>query len=421
MSYLRLMGANDFDVVVAGAGLAGATLAVALARGGLRVALVDPQPFEAQTAAAFDGRASAISYAPFRIWRTLGVAERLAEAQPINGMVVTEGAPSSAAPRLPSPAWIGFELSDLDGVDAGEPLGWMIENRHARAALAEAVAEAGVTVIAPATVESVEPDAAGATVRLAGGAPLRAALVAAADGRDSALRRAAGIDVTGWDYEQSALVATVSHERPHEGVARQVFLPSGPLAVLPLTGNRSSLVWTEAPERAKALASVAPEAFASLLLRRIGGALGAVTLEGPRWTHALRLQLAEQHVGERLALVGDAACSVHPLAGQGLNLGLKDAAALAETLVDAARLGEDIGLAAVLHRYARRRRFDAATLAAATDGLRRIYAERNPSVRAVRGAGVALANGFGPARRFFAREAGGAAGAAPRLLRGLPL
>lgn len=408
----------DVDVVVAGAGLAGATLALALAQGGLWVAAVDAQEPDAPT---HDGRASAISYAPFRVWRALGVADRLAAAQPIVGIVVSESQAPGAAPRAPSPAWIGFDAAELTGDDAGEPLGWMVENRHARAALAAALSEARVETITPDTVERVEPGAAGVQVRLASGRTLKATVVAAADGRGSRLREAAGIGVAGWPYPQAALVATIAHALPHGGIARQVFLPSGPIALLPLTGDRSSLVWTETTERASALARLPAAAFESLLKRRVGESLGALSLDGRRWTHPLAVQVAEAHTAERLALVGDAACSIHPLAGQGLNLGLKDAAALAQVVVDAARLGEDIGSAAVLDRYARLRRFDAAALAAGTDVLSRVYAEPDRLVGAARGLGVGLANRWGPARRLFMREAGGATGAPPRLLRGASL
>jgi 2-octaprenyl-6-methoxyphenol hydroxylase len=408
------MSVQDVDVVVAGAGLAGATLAVALAQAGLRVAAVDAQ---APGEGGGDGRASAISFAPFRVWRALGIAGRLSAVQPIAGIVVTDGRAGSPAPRLPSPAWIGFDAGDLGTADAGEPLGFMVENRDARAALGTALAEAGVTLIAPDRVETATPGPASIAVRLGSGRTLRAALVAAADGRDSRLRLAAGVGVTGWPYEQAALVATVAHDTPHEGIARQIFLPSGPLAVLPLPGNRSSLVWTETPERAATLKRLPAAAFEALLLRRLGAGLGAVRLEGERWTHPLAVQLAERHTADRLALVGDAACSIHPLAGQGLNLGIKDAAALAEVVADAFRIGEDVGAPAVLDRYARRRRFDAAALAAGTDALRRLYAESDPVIAGARSVGIAIANRVGPLRRLFAREAGGATGDPPRLVR----
>ncbi len=399
------------DVIVVGAGLAGATLALALAQGGLEVALVDR---EVPGAAIVDGRASFVAYAPWRMWRTLGVAERIAQSQAISGIVVGEGA-TGAAPRLPAPAWIGFAP---EAVEAGEPLGWMVENAHARAALAAALADSTVQLIAPEGVEGFTAGPDGATVQLASGGQRRAAVLVGADGARSGVRRAAGIGVTGRDYRQTGLVATVAHTRPHGGVARQVFLPSGPLAALPLTGDRSSLVWSETLDRAAALKTMPAEAFCALLARRFGDELGAFTLITERWTHPLSLQVAERRTAGRVALVGDAAIAIHPLAGQGLNLGLKDAAALAETLVDAARLGEDLGSAAVLDRYARLRGFDAAAFAVGTDALKAIYAA---PLGPFRGAGVALANGSGVVRRLLTREAGGAAGEPPRLLRGAAL
>lgn len=410
---MRGMPVERFDVVVAGGGLAGTTAALALAAEGLEVALVDAQPPEAR---APDGRASAVAFAPYRVWRALGVAERLEAVQSIAGMAVTEGEAAGAAPRVASPAWIGFDAGELAGSDAGEPLGWMVENRHAQAALAATLAHSTVRVRAPARVAAVEPDVGGCAVRLDDGTVLRAALAVAADGRDSPLRRRAGIDVVGWDYRRSAVVATVAHTEAHEGVARQVFLPAGPLAVLPLPGRRSSLVWTETPERAEALTRLPAEAFEALLLRRVGEALGPFRLESPRWNHPLRLQLAERRTAPRLALIGDAAASLHPLAGQGLNLGLKDAAALAEVLGEALRLGEDVGSAPVLDRYARRRGFDSAATALGTDALGRVYGERGAGWSALRAAGVTAAGRIGPLRRFFMREAGGATGSPPRSL-----
>jgi 2-octaprenyl-6-methoxyphenol hydroxylase len=409
------MGAQQADVVVAGGGLAGATAALALAAEGLDVVLVDAAS-PAATGAAPDGRASAISYAPFRLWRSLGIADRLEAMQPIAGIVVTEGAAASPAPALPSPAWIGFDADELQDGDAGEPLGWMVENAHAQAAVAATLAASSVQVVAPAAVESVNPGAAASVVHLRDGEAIRAPLVVAADGRDSALRTQAGIDALGWNYGQTAVVATVSHPEPHDGIARQVFLPSGPLAILPLTGNRSSLVWTETPDRTEALVRVPSEAFESLLLRRAGDSLGPMRLESRRWTHPLKLQVAERRTAERLALLGDAACSIHPLAGQGLNLGLKDAAALADVIGEAFRIGEDIGTVAVLDRYARLRRFDAAGAALSTDLLGRAYAERDPVFSLARSAGVAAVSRIGPLRRFLMRESGGATGAPPSKL-----
>jgi 2-octaprenyl-6-methoxyphenol hydroxylase len=232
------------------------------------------------------------------------------------------------------------------------------------------------------------------------------------------VREAAGIGVVGWSYGQTGVVATVRHARPHGGVAHEYFLPGGPFAILPLTDNRASLVWTEPDRRAQALGGASDAAFAAHLRRRFGDFLGDVSVEGPRFAYPLELQLAERWAAPRIALLGDSAHGIHPIAGQGLNLGLKDAAALAETVVEAARLGEDTGSLAVLERYARWRRFDTVALAAATDAFTRLFSNDNPLLRAARGIGMGVVNRIGPARRFFMAEAGGAVGDLPRLLRG---
>lgn len=413
---------TEFDVIVAGGGMTGATLALGLAQGGMNVAVVEAMPLEARVAPEFDGRASAVAYANFRQWRALGVGQALEpDAQAIRSIVVTDGPSPGAASRAPHPGFLRFEADEIEGRGADEPLGWMVENRHLRAALAAALETAGVTVFAPAAVAGVEPGPRVAAVRLADGRDLTAPLVVGAEGRASAVRQTAGIGVMGWTYRQSGLVATVALERPHDGTAWQHFMPSGPLAVLPLTGDRASLVWTEEPMRARALAEGSPDAFEAHLARRFGEALGRPRLAGPRFVHPLSLALAHSMTAPRVALAGDAAHAVHPLAGQGLNMGLKDAAALAETVVEAARLGEDWGSAAVLDRYARWRRFDSVTLAAATDAFARFFSHGDPVSRAVRGLGLSLVNRTGPARRFFMREAGGDTGDLPRLLRGEPL
>ena len=411
--------ADEFDVVVAGAGMTGATLALGLAQAGLSVAIVDPQPLSARLAPEFDGRASAIAYANFRQWRALGLAEALEPvAQPIRSILITDGPAPGAASAAPAGAFLRFEADEIADRDEGEPLGWMVENRHIRAALAQALTDAGVIACTPAAVAGVAVGPARAEVALSDGRTLSAPLVVGAEGRTSAVRDAAGIGVMGWDYPQSGVVATVALDAPHEGVAHQYFMPGGPLAVLPLTGDRASLVWTERRDRARALGEASEAAFEAHLARRFGSALGRPRLLGPRFVHPLSLAYAHSMTGPRTALAGDAAHAVHPLAGQGLNMGLKDAAALAEGVADAVRLGEDWGSAAVLDRYARWRRFDSVALAAATDAFTRLFSNGDPSARTVRGAGLALVNRLPAARRFFIREAGGATGDLPRLRRG---
>lgn len=407
------------DVVVAGAGMAGVTFALALASGSLRPVLVDPVVFDDQIAPDFDGRASAIAFSSFRQWGVVGAGGWLEpHAQRIEQILVTDGRAPGAAAGGVSPFFLRFDSAEIADRVAGEPLGYMLENRHIRAGLAKAVAAAGIEVLAPARVEAVETAGPAARVRLADGRVLAAPLVVGAEGRGSTVRRDAGINTIGWGYGQAGVVATVKLERGHRGVAHEYFLPGGPFAILPLTEDRASLVWTEKSAQGEALRRARPEVFEAHLRRRFGPFLGKVEVLGPRFVYPLSLLLAERLSAHRVALLGDAAHGIHPIAGQGLNLGLKDAAALAEVLVDAARLGEDIGSEAVLERYARWRRFDNVMLAAATDVFTRLFSNDDRLLRLARGLGMAAVNRIGPARRFFMQEAGGAVGDLPRLLRG---
>ena len=416
------MRKHDADVIIAGAGMAGTTLALALASGGVKPLLVDPQPFDAQLAPTFDGRSSAIAYSSFRQWRAIGAGEALApHAQRIEQILVTDGKAPGAASGKPSPFFLRFDSGEIADRSEGEPLGYLIENRQIRAALSKTALDKGLEVIAPAGAAGLEVDASGARVTLTDGRVLSAPLAVSAEGRNSALRKAAGIGDIGWGYGQSGVVATVRMQHPHEGVAHEYFLPSGPFAILPLTENRASLVWTESTARGEALRHASPEAFHAHLLRRFGDFLGEVEMAGPVFVYPLSLSLAERLTAPRLALIGDAAHGVHPIAGQGLNLGLKDAAALAEVVVEAIRNGEDIGAEATLERYARWRRFDNVTTALAFDGFVRLFSNDNPLLRAARGIGMAAVNRIAPARRFFMHEAGGGVGDLPKLLRGSPL
>jgi 2-octaprenyl-6-methoxyphenol hydroxylase len=411
--------ALDADVIIAGAGLTGATLGLALASAGLKPILVDPQPFDAQVAPTFDGRASAIAFSSFRQWRALGLGPSLEpHAQRIEQILVTDGRGAGAASSGPGSAFLRFDAAEIGGGSEGEPLGYMLENRRSRAGLAEAVTRAGLTVLAPASVAGVSIGPALTEVTLADGRVLRAPLVVGAEGRGSVVREASGIEVIGWSYGQSGVVATVHLEHDHRGAAHEYFLPGGPFAILPLTEQRASLVWTEPTRRGEALRGASDEVFHAHLRRRFGDFVGRVEAKGPRFVYPLSLQLAADLIAPRLALLGDAAHAIHPLAGQGLNLGLKDAAALAQVLAEAMRLGEDIGSPSVLERYARWRRLDNVAVSLACDGFNRLFSNDNPFLRAGRGAGMALVNRLGPARRFFMQEAGGALGDLPRLLRG---
>jgi 2-octaprenyl-6-methoxyphenol hydroxylase len=412
----------DAEVIIVGAGMAGATLALALASGGIDCLLIDPQPFEVQLAPTFDGRASAVAFSAFRQWRVLGAGAFIEpHAQRIEQILVTDGRAPGPAARAPGGAWLRFDSAEIADRHAGEPLGYLVENRRIRAGLARAVEAAAIRVLSPARVALAESLPAAARVTLEDGRALTAALVVGVDGRASKIRSDMGIGVIGWGYGHVGVVATVALEHDHQGVAYEHFLPTGPFAILPLTERRASLVWTESADKGAALKAARPEVFEAHLQRRFGPFLGGVTLSGPRFTYPLGLQLADRMTAPRVALLGDAAHAVHPIAGQGLNMGLKDVAALSQVLVEAARLGEDLGSEAVLDRYARWRRVDNLGVALATDVFTRLFSNDNPLARRVRDTGMALVNRIGPARRYFMAEAGGAAGDLPSLLRGAPI
>jgi 2-octaprenyl-6-methoxyphenol hydroxylase len=339
--------------------------------------------------------------------------------QPIEKILVTDGRPLGDARGGPSLLHLFFDWSELTGEGAEiEPLGYMVENRHLRAALDEAMRARGILRIAPMQVVGLAHDAQHATLELADGCAVRADLIVGADGRRSVIRRLLGIRTVGWSYEVTAIVATVAHERPHDAVAHEFFLPNGPFAILPLKGNRANIVWAEPTPVAQAILSLSAEDFLAELKLRFGDFLGDVGLEGPRFSYPLSLQLAERMTGARVALAGDSAHGIHPIAGQGLNMGLKDVAALAQCAAEAASLGLDCGDVSALDRYQRWRRFDNVTMAYATDLFDRLFSNDRPALRMVRDLGLAAVNAFGPARRFFMRSAGGAAGDLPKLLKG---
>lgn len=401
----------DSDILIVGGGLSGLPLALACAQGGLSVTVVDALDPATATDAAFDGRVSAIAFASCRMLAQLGVTQHLeGQMQPINDIMVSDGRVREGA----SPFFLHFDHKEI----GDEPLGHLIENRHMRIALQKAVADQKlIRLIAPQGVKRVDYGAQ-AVATLGNGETVSARLCFAADGRGSPTREAAGIKTVGWDYGQTGIVCTVEHEVPHEGVAQEYFLPGGPFAILPMVGNRSSLVWTEKTADAKAILALSDEAFADEMRARFGDYLGACAPVGPRWSYPLTLQLARDYVRPRLALIGDAAHGIHPIAGQGLNLGLRDVAAAAEVVVDAARLGLDIGSLDVLERYQRWRRFDNVALSLLMDGLNRLFSNDIGPVRLARDLGLGIVQQIGPARRFFMRHAGGVVGDLPRLLRG---
>ncbi|MFT3974366.1 MAG: FAD-dependent monooxygenase [Amaricoccus sp.] len=404
--------ARDTDVLIVGGGLNGPLLALALAQGGIASVVIDARPREERAAADFDGRAYALSLASRRMLAALGLWRAVAaQAQAIERIAISDGRPGEGA----SPLALHFDGQEIDE----GPMGHVLEDRHLRAALFDAMdAEPLVVHRAGQAVVGQETGPGGATVILADGARLTGALLAGCDGRDSAVARRAGIRRRGWDYGQTSLVAAVAHDRPHGGVAHQFFMPAGPLAILPLPGDRSSIVWTERTERAAAISALDPAGYLAELRPRFGDFLGALRLEGGRWSYPLGLSLAERWTAPRLALVGDAAHGLHPLAGQGLNLGLRDVAALAEVLAAARRRGQDLGAEDVLDAYARWRRADTLMMAAATDGLNRLFSNDNPLLRLGRDLGLGLVNRLPALRRRLIGEAAGVTGDLPRLLRG---
>ncbi len=398
------------DVVVAGGGHVGLALALALrqATPSLSVTLVDATPPEA---APHDGRASAIAAAGRRMLQRLGVWDEIAEtAQPITDMVVTDSRTRDVA----RPVFLTFD----GATDDGEPFAHMVENSAMVRALARAAKAAGVEIVAPESVVDFATEPTAVAVRLAGGGTARARLLVAADGVRSRLRDIAGIRTVAWDYGQSGIVVTVAHERPHHGRAEEHFLPAGPFAILPLTGNRASLVWTEKNADANRLVAADAATFQAELERRFGRRLGPLTVQSRPRAFPLGLTLARAFVRPRFALAGDAAHGIHPIAGQGLNLGFRDVAALAETIVDAHRLGLDVGSLAVLERYERWRRFDTFEMGVVTDGLNRLFSNDNPVLRFVRDVGLGLVDRMPTLKRMFIREAAGDGGELPRLLRG---
>ena len=400
----------DVQVIVGGGGMVGLTLAAALGSAGVTVAAIDRRPAASMRAPAFDGRVSAIARGSRTVLETVGIWDGLAAgAEPIREIRVSDG---------PSLLHLHYDSAAV-GADA---LGYIVENRHIRAALLERIAGLdSVTLLDGRAIEGHARDPIEARVALDDGRTLAAALLVATDGRDSPLRRAAGLGAVEWRYGQTGIVCTVAHERPHRGIAQERFLPAGPFAILPMTGDRSSIVWTEEAGIAARILSLPPDGFRDELAWRFTDYLGALEIEGPVFSYPLALTLAERYTASRLAVAGDAAHAIHPIAGQGFNLGIRDAAALAETIVDAARLGLDIGTVTALARYARWRRADNLLMLAATDGLNRLFSNDVAPLALARRLGLAAVDRMPPLKRLFMRHAMGELGEKPRLARGVPL
>jgi 2-octaprenyl-6-methoxyphenol hydroxylase len=386
-----------------------------LARHGISVAVIDREDPVRATGASFDGRVSAIALASQRMLAAIGLWRHVSEAQPMWDIRVSDG---------DSLLFLHYDHRDL----GSNPFGYLVENRVTRLAQQAAIADnPKLELIAPMTARHInygEPGSgAPAQLELGNGRLIRARLVIGADGRQSAIRKDAGIRTIDWSYAQTGIVCTVQHALPHEGVAQERFLPAGPFAILPMTddaqGNhRSSLVWTEPTDRAAAIMALDEADFAAEMRQRFGTGYGACDVTGPRWSYPLSFMLATRYTGHRMALIGDAAHGIHPIAGQGLNLGLRDIAALTEAVVEAHRLGLDIGRIDVLERYERWRGVDNVVLGAVTDGLTRLFSNDIAPLRIARDLGLGVVNRIGPLKKLFMRHAMGDVGQLPRLLKG---
>ncbi len=397
-------------------------MAIALASRNFRVALIDPAP---HGGGGGDGRTTALAYASVRLFRRLSLWDELAPgASPIHDILVTDGRPRDRFRRgdvsddgLHFPSQL---LPDDRTRPGGEPLGHIVENRAMNDLLeARAAASDQIERFYGTGVVTADRDLGGVTLTLSDGARLRASLLIACDGKNSALRDRFGFKTLTWGYWQDAIICNIAHSEPHRGVAHEVFYPSGPFAILPMTENRSSIVWTEKRSRARAFFEMSDTGFLAALHDRIGDMLGELTLASDRARYPLTFGLARSPVQARVALAGDAAHWIHPIAGQGFNLGIKDIAALADVLEEAGQAGLDIGDGAVLDRYAQWRRFDVVTLALGTDGMNRFFSNNNGALRALRRTGLRITNAIDPARVFFMRHAGADVGTLPTLMQPL--
>ena len=397
----------DADAIIVGGGLAGPLAALALADAGLSSVVLDAAPRPER--GPFDGRAYAVALGSVRMLDALGVWDRVDDPEPIRAIRASDGRPGEGASAL----HLRFDAADI-----GEPwMGQMVEDRHLRHALLAACdAHDRVTLRFDAAVTGQSVESTRAVVTLEGDA-LSAPLLIGCDGRASGVAERAGLKRTTKEYGQTALTCAVRHARPHEGTAHQLFLPAGPLAILPLTDDRASLVWTEDAATAAGMAALDDAAFLDVLRPRFGSFLGDIALTGARGTYPLTRTYARDLVAERVALAGDAAHGIHPIAGQGLNLGFKDVAALAHVLSEARRRGEDPGSAPVLARYARWRRFDAAQMGVATDAVNALFSNDDPLLRGLRRLGMGAVDRMDGLKRAFVREAAGVSGDLPALMR----
>lgn len=395
------------EILIVGGGPVGGLTACALAQAGMSVLVVEAADPAELARPGTDGRSIAVALSAKRVFDGAGVWPLLAdEAGPILQIRVTDGA---------SPLFLHY---DHDAI-GDQPFGWIVENTIIRRAIHQRLGQLPTArVLAPARVSGLSRDRDGVTATLTDGRTIRAGLVVGADGRGSTVRQLAGIGIQRFGYGQSGIVTTVRHEKPHQGIAHERFLPSGPFAILPMTGNRSSIVWTERLHLADAIVNQSDESFLAELSTRFGDFLGPVSLAGPRFHYPLTLQLADRAIAERLVLIGDAAHGMHPVAGQGMNMGIRDVAALAEVVIDARRLGLDIGAADVLNRYQRWRRFDNMLMLGLTDVLVRLFSNDVAPLKLARDLGLAAVQAMPGAKRFFMKHAMGVVGDLPRMMRG---
>jgi len=401
----------DADILIVGGGLNGSCLALALAQAGVSSVVLDALPTPKRKADAFDGRAYSLALASKNLLAAIDIWPEVEDnAQPILEVKASDGRAGEGA----APYFLHFDHAELeDG-----PMGYLLEDRFLRRALLAAIeAEPLITHRANVTVTAQDTSAA-AQVTLSDGTNLTARLLIGADGRQSGVAERAGIKRSGWDYGQTALVCAIEHERPHNAIAHQFFMPNGPLAILPLPENRSSIVWSETSENAAQIAALDDAAYLEALRPAFGDFLGAIKLTGTRFTYPLTLTLAQSYVAPRLALVGDAAHGVHPIAGQGLNLGFRDIGALAEVLTEAKRRGEDIAATDVLARYQSWRKFDTTALALGMDAVNKLFSNDNLALRFMRDLGMGAVSSMPTLRRRFMREAAGLTGDLPKLMQG---
>ncbi|HBZ43538.1 MAG TPA: 2-octaprenyl-6-methoxyphenyl hydroxylase [Maritimibacter sp.] len=404
--------AFDTDIVIVGGGLNGPALALALGDAGFAVTVIDALPAGARGEDAFDGRGYALALASQRLLKAIGVWPAVAQhATPLLEIKISDGKPGQG----PGPFVLEFDHAEIDE----GPMGYMVEDRFLSRALLDAMRDhPKVTLLDETTVVGQEIGPASVAVELSNGKTLTASMIVGCDGRRSGVAERAGIGRTGHDYGQTALVCAINHALPHHGTAHQFFMPAGPLAILPLPGNQCSIVWTESHDEAARINGLDDDGYLEHLRPRFGDFLGAISLAGKRFTYPLNLTVAKAFVSDRLALVGDAAHGMHPIAGQGLNAGLKDVGALAEVLALAKRRGEDFGRIDVLERYQQWRRFDVAQMVAATEATNLLFSNDNFILRAARDLGLGVVNAMPGLRRGFIREAAGLTGDVPKLLQG---